>query len=176
VNPMFRRILALILAPLLALQSASAGVNSHQAKVSGGTKGAAPVGSQGFLDTTEEARLIFKYRAGTNGELGKFPQGTFEVPYASIDRFVYGDAKHLRVGQTIALSALAGVGGILLLLSKSHTHYLSIDYRDATDQQQVISFEVGKDAIRPLIESLEVRTGKKVEYEAGPPAPAKPKP
>jgi hypothetical protein len=171
-----RQVLALFLVLFFVLPSALAGVNSHQAKISGSSTGAPPVGSQGFPDTREEDRLIFKYKAGTNGEVGKFSEGAFEVPYASINKFVYGETKHLRVGQTIALSALAGVGGLLLLLSKSHTHYLSIDYRDDTEHEQVIDFEVGKDAIRPLINSLEVRTGKKVEYEPGPVSPAKGKP
>ncbi len=108
--------------------------------------------------------------------MGKFPEGSFSLPYASITRFTYGDVKHLRVGQTIALAALAGVGGLLLLLSKSHTHYLNVDFKDEQNHDQMISFEVGKDAIQPLLDALELRTGKKVEMEVPPGAapPAKP--
>jgi hypothetical protein len=32
----------------------------------------------------------------------------------------------------------------------------------------MIGFEVGKDAIQPLIDSIEMRTGKKVEFEPRP--------
>jgi hypothetical protein len=171
-----RRALALSLLLLLAAQSASAGVDSHQAKVSGGTTGAPPVGSLGFLDTTDIDSLVFKYRSGRYREKVKVPDVNFDMPYAKINRFVYGETKQLRVGQTLALSALAGAGGLLLLLSKSHTHYLTFDYTDDTNHEQVITFEVGKEAIGPLIDSLEVRTGKKVELNTGPVAPAKQKP
>src|SRR5882724_9730189 len=171
-----RRVIALSLLLLLAGQSASAGVDSHQAKVSGGTTGSPPVGSLGFLDTKDIDSLVFRYKTGRYREKKKVPDVIFEVPYAKINRFVYGETKQLRVGQTIALSALAGVGGLLLLLSKSHTHYLTFDYTDDASHEQVITFEVGKEAIGPLIDSLEVRTGKKIELNTGPVAPAKQKP
>jgi hypothetical protein len=150
-----RRVLALFLLLSLAVQSASAGVNSHQAKVSGASTSVPPVSFQGFLDTTGKDALNFKYKSGRNGEVGNFPEGTFEVPYSKISRFVYGETKHLRVGQTIALSALAGAGGLLLLLSKSHSHYLTIDYMDGANSEQTITFEVGKNAIGPLIDSID---------------------
>ena len=171
-----RRVLALSLLLLLAAQSAFAGVDSHQAKVSGGTTGSPLVGSLGFLDTRDIVSLVFTYKSGRFREKRKVPDVVFEVPYAKINRFVYGETKHLRIGQTIALSALAGAGGLLLLLSKSHTHYLTFDYTDDTNHEQVITFEVGKEAIGPLIDSLEVRTGKKIELNTGPVAPAKQKP
>jgi hypothetical protein len=161
-----RRVLVLLLVLLLGLQSVLAGVNSHQAKFSGGTTSTPPIDAVGFLDAKDEAQLNFAYKAGKNGEVGEYSGGNFSVPYANTTRVIYGQTKHLRIGQTIALTALAGVGGLLLLLSKSHTHYLTIEYKDAKEQQQVVNFEVGKDAIRPLISSLEVRTGKKVEYES----------
>ena len=161
-----RRALGWLLVLILVVQHASGSVNSHRAKVSGGSTAVPPAASEGIFDTTEEAHLIFKYKVRTKGE-SPFPDAIFEVPYAKINKLVYGQTKNLRVGQTIALSAVAGVGGLLLLLSKSHTHYVSIDYTDDSDHEQTITFEVGKDAIRPFINSLEVRTGKKFEYEAG---------
>lgn len=171
-----RRALGLLLVLALITQNASAGVNSHRAKVSGGSTQAPAVGSEGVFDNSEQAHLIFKYKIRTKGETGSYPNGVFEVPYAKINKLIYGQTKNLRVGQTIALSAVAGVGGLLLLLSKSHTHYVSVDYTDDSNREQTITFEVGKDAIRPLINSLEVRTGKKFEYESGPLASAATKP
>lgn len=171
-----RRALAFFLVLFLALQSASAGVNSYEVRVSGGSAGVLPVSAQGLLDTKDQAELNFKYRAGRSWEIGKYPKGSLDVPYVKISRFVYGETKNLRVGETIALSAVAGVAGLLLLLSKSHTHYLTIYYTDDAGHDQLMCFEVGKDAIRPLIESLELRTGKKLELETGPVAPAAHKP
>lgn len=170
------RVLGFLLVLILAVQNASAGVNSHRAKVSGGSTGVPAVASEGIFDTTEEANLIFKYKVRKKGETGAYPDATFELPYAKINKLIYGQTKNLRVGQTIALSAVAGVGGLLLLLAKSHTHYVSIDYSDDSNHEQTITFEVGKDEIRPFINSLEVRTGKKFEYESGPLASAPRKP
>ncbi len=135
-----------------------------------------PVSAQGLLDTRDVGHLDFKFRAGRSWEAGKYPKGAFDVPYAKISRLVYGETKNLRVGETVALSAVAGVAGLLLLLSKSHTHYLTIYYTDDVGHDQLMCFEVGKDAIQSLIESLELRTGKKLELEAGPVASADHKP
>ena len=168
VAPMIRRALALALILFVGIQAASAGVGSHQAKIAGGTLQSPPDGAVGFLDAKDQEHLEFKYKAGKNGQAGKFPEGSFAIPYAKMTRVTYGDTKHLRVGQTIALAALAGAGGLLLLLSKSHTHYLTIDYKDATGRDQMIGFEVGTDAIQPLIDAIETRTGLVVEYEAAP--------
>ena len=162
-----RRVLAVLLLFILSFQSAFAGVNSLMTKVAGGTTKSPPVGATGFIYADPD-RLNFQYDAGKNKEVGKYANGTFGVPYANVGRVTYGDVKHLRVGQTIALTALAGVGGLLLLLSKSHTHYLTVDYKDDKGQDQMVAFEVGKTAIQPIIDSIELRTGKKVEFEAAP--------
>ena len=80
----------------------------------------------------------------------------------------YGQHASLRIGQTIALAAVAGVGGLLLLLSKSKSHYLTFEYNDIQGNKQAAVFEVGKDTIRPLVSALETRTGMTVAYEADP--------
>jgi hypothetical protein len=156
----------------IALNGSPAALNGYEARVSGSSAGVVPVGADGRIDTRDEGRLTFKYSAGRSFEVGKYPRGSLDVPYAKVSKFVYGETMNLRVGQTIALSAVAGVGGLLLLLSKSHTHYLSIYYTDDAGHEQVMGFEVDKNAIRPLIESMEVRTGKKLELEADPVAHA----
>lgn len=156
---------------VLGMQCAFAGVGSQQAKVAGSTVPMLPLDGQGVLDAKDLQQLSFRFKAGKNAG-GKFSDGTFTVPYAGVTRMTYGDQKHLRVGQTIALTALAGVGGLLLLLSKSHTHFLTIDYKDEKSQDQMVSFEVGKDAMQPLIDALELRTGKKVTLETAPAATA----
>ena len=170
------RALTLILVFSITLQGATATLNGYEARVSGSSAGAVPVGADGRIDTRDEGHLTFKYSSGRSWEVGKYPKGSLDMPYPKISKFVYGETKNLRVGQTIALSAVAGVGGLLLLLSKSRTHYLSIYYTDDAGHEQVMGFEVDKNSIRPLIESMEVRTGKKLELEAGPVAHADHKP
>jgi hypothetical protein len=61
-----------------------------------------------------------------------------------------------------------GVGGLLLLLSKSKSHYVTIEYTDAQGNAQSVVFEIGKDAIRPLLSSLETRSGKTVVNQPDP--------
>ena len=161
-----RKILVLLLLTLFSAKGALAGVNSQLLKVDGDSTNTPPVDAVGFATLEDTDHLTFSYKAGKDAELGRFPADDFDLPYREITRLVYGQTKHLRVGQTIALTALAGAGGLLLLLSKAHTHYLTLEYTDKDAKAQVISFEVGKDVIRPLLSQLEVRTGKKVETEA----------
>lgn len=166
-----RRALALFLLFSLGLQNGFAGVGSQQAKLSGSTTATPPVGAVGVLDAKDQQQLHFAYKGGKGPDATRFGDGSATVPFATFTRVTYGDVKHLRVGQTIGLAALAGAGGLFLLMSKSHTHYLTIDYKDEKGQDQMLAFEVGKDAIQPLIDAIELRTGKKVGFET--PAEAK---
>ena len=167
-SELFRKFVAAGVICLLVPYEAVVGVASHQAKFSGGTVTTPAIGATGVFDNAAVEQLSFRYKAGKSKVSGPYPEGTVTIPYADVTRLIYGDVKHLRVGETIALAALAGVGGLLLLLSKSHTHYLAINYKDPKGDEQVVNFEVGKDEIRPLMSSLEVRTGKKIELEAMP--------
>jgi hypothetical protein len=164
-----RRVFAVFFIVLFALQPAFAGVESHMTRYSGGTVKMPPVEATGFFDTEPQDHFEFSWVSGKNKEIGRYPEGIVSVPYESVTKLICGETKHLRVGQTIALTALAGVGGLLLLLSKSKTHYVTIEYKDASGEPQVVNFEVGKNAVRPLLSSLELRTGKKFEYEAATP-------
>jgi hypothetical protein len=163
-----RRSLALLLTCVLFANAAFAGVNSNKSKYVGGTAKDIPVPSVGVLDTTNESLLAFKYEQGKAIDKTKFAAGSFSLPYPEITAIGYGQHASLRVGQTIALSALAGVGGLLLLLSKSKSHYVTIEYNDAAGNAQSVVFEIGKDAVRPLLTSLTTRTGKTVVDQPDP--------
>lgn len=58
-----------------------------------------------------------------------------------------------------------GIGALPILFSKKRRHYLTIEYQDEQGHAQAAIFEVGKDAIRTVLKTLEVRSGKQVEYE-----------
>jgi hypothetical protein len=163
-----RRVPALILICVLTVQSAFAGLNRNKAKYVGGTTTALPAQSVGVLTVTDEDHLTFNYQPGKAPDKTSFPSGSFSLPYSEITAIGYGQHASLRIGQTIALAAVAGVGGLLLLLSKSKSHYLTFEYQDIQGNKQAAVFEVGKDTIRPLLSSLETRTGKTVAYEADP--------
>lgn len=163
-----QRLLALFLACVLFVNAAFAGVNRNKSRYVGGTTKGIPVPSVGVLDTTGQTLLAFNYEPGKAIDKSKFAAGTFSLPYPEITAIGYGQHASLRVGETIALSALAGVGGLLLLLSKSKSHYVTIEYKDAEGNAQSIVFEIGKDAIRPLLTSLATRTGETVVDQPDP--------
>jgi hypothetical protein len=53
----------------------------------------------------------------------------------------------------------------IFLLEKKKTHYLTIEYTDAGGKQQAVVLRVSKGDIRPLLVSLEARTGRRIEYQ-----------
>jgi hypothetical protein len=163
-----RRFLALLLSCVLFVNAAFAGLNRNKSRYVGGTVKDIPVPSVGALDTTGQADLTFHYEPGKAIDKSRFAGGSFSLPYPEITAIGYGQHASLRVGQTIALSVVAGVGGLLLLLSKSKSHYVTIEYKDQQGNAQSVVFEIGKDAIRPLLSSLETRTGKTVVDQPDP--------
>jgi hypothetical protein len=52
-----------------------------------------------------------------------------------------------------------------LLLAKSRKHFLTVEYKDNEDKQQALVFRVNKGDVRPLLASLEARTGRRVDYQ-----------
>jgi hypothetical protein len=52
-----------------------------------------------------------------------------------------------------------------ILLAKKRHHYLTVEYNDNNGKAQAAIFEVGKESIRTVLKTLEIRSGKKVQYE-----------
>lgn len=122
-------------------------VDSQQAEYVGGTA-SLPQKTEGTFQTAEkEARFAYK-----GGEL--------TIDYAKVTSLEYGQKAGRRVG--LAIATMSPVA----LFSKKRKHYLTIGYSDAKDVKQGVVFELGKDIVRPVLTSLEARTGKKVEYES----------
>jgi hypothetical protein len=83
---------------------------------------------------------------------------SFQVPYKDITTLEYG----LRVSRRYLEAALISP---MFLIAKKKTHFLSIGYTDAEGHQQAMVLQVGGAEIRPLLVSLEARTGRKIEYQ-----------
>ncbi len=83
---------------------------------------------------------------------------SFQVPYKDITTLEYG----LRVSRRYLEAALISP---MFLIAKKKTHFLSIGYTDAEGHQQAMVLQVASGDIRPLLVSLEARTGRKVEYQ-----------
>jgi hypothetical protein len=161
-----RRSFALLLVAVLCFHSATAEVTSQSAIYSGGTRKIPPEGAIGVIDIADAAQLKFVYKAGRSFESGKFHNGALSLPYAKVNRLVYGHTKALSPGQKVALMTLGGSIGALVMLSREQKHYLTIDFEDETNQAQTLSFELENDDALPFLQSLENRTGKKIQYEA----------
>ena len=80
------------------------------------------------------------------------------IPYARINTLEYGQ----NVSRRFVAAALVSP---VLLLSKSHKHFITIGYTDGEDKQQALVFRVDKSDIRGLLASLEARTGRRIEYQ-----------
>jgi hypothetical protein len=70
-----------------------------------------------------------------------------------------------RVGAAIGYTILAGPAGLLALLSQKRRHYVTVAFTGDDGQPQAAVFEVGKDAVRPMLAIVAARSGKAVVYQ-----------
>jgi hypothetical protein len=113
----------------------------------GGTIDALNVGGRGSLFTVNDQVLRVK--------LGDWEA---EVPYDRINLVEYGQNASRRI-------VMAAVINPLFLLAKSRRHFLTIGFRDADNRQQAMVFRLDKNKVRPVLVSLEARTGLRVQYQ-----------
>lgn len=83
---------------------------------------------------------------------------SFQIPYRDVTTLEYG----MRVSRRYIEAALISPA---LILAKKRSHFLTIGYTDAAGNQQAMVLEVGKGEIRPMLVSLEARTGRRVEFQ-----------
>ncbi len=83
---------------------------------------------------------------------------TVRIPWKDITTLEYGMRVSRRYVEAVLISPV-------FLAAKRRTHYLTIGYVDAEFRQQAMVLEVGKDSIRPLLVSLEAKSGKRIEFQ-----------
>jgi hypothetical protein len=83
---------------------------------------------------------------------------SFLIPYQDVNTLEYGLRVSRRYVEAVLISPL-------FLVAKKKTHFLTIGYTDQEGRQQAMILQVGKEEIRPLLVSLEARTGRRVEYQ-----------
>ena len=143
------KIIAVILLCALVAPSLPADkVDKGEAMYVGGTIAGLPEGTMGRLETESDKVFVFQS-----------PKGKFEIAYENITSLEYGQkaGRRLAVALTITIWAL---------LSKKRKHYLTIGYTDENDKPQGIVIEIPKGTAKSFITIIEVRSGKKVEYES----------
>ena len=80
------------------------------------------------------------------------------IPYKDINTLEYGMRVSRRYVEAVLISPV-------FLVAKRKTHFLTIGFSDADGKQQALVLQVGKDEIRPLLVSLEARTGRRIEFQ-----------
>lgn len=85
-------------------------------------------------------------------------RSSFAVPWKDVTTVEYGMRVSRRYVEAVLISPV-------FLVAKKRSHFLTIGYKDADGAQQAIVLQVGKDEIRPLLVSLETRTGRRIEYQ-----------
>jgi hypothetical protein len=141
-----KRQIALLLACVLSLQfSAFAGVGNDQTIYVGGTE-KIEEGSEGAASIENEKEFVFEYK-----------DGQLVIPYDRVTDLEYGQQAGRRVGLSIAIP--------LALLSKKRKHFLTIGWKDEKNEQHAAVFQLGKSIFKTTIETLEAKTGKKIDYQ-----------
>ena len=147
---MKRLVSAVLLSSFLFEIPASAGIGSKTAMYVGGTA-TIKEGTEGKSSTADPAVFTFQYKDGKQ-------MTTLRIPYDRINSLEYGQKAGRRLGLAIAVTPLA-------LFSKKRKHFLTINYVDASEKQQALVFELGKDIVRTTLASLEARSSRKIEYQ-----------
>ena len=138
----------LLMSSLLVESTALAKVTGKEVMYVGGTIANLPEGTIGEIDTKNEKALIFKSE-----------KVQFEIPYENITSLEYGQKAGRRLGVALTITIWA-------LLSKKRKHFLTIGFTDANDKAQGVVLEVPKGTVKSTIIVVEMRSGKKVEYES----------
>jgi hypothetical protein len=135
-------LLVLTLAPLL-----QAGDTGSRVLYVGGTVAGVPNKTGARIEIAPEDSL--KVSIGNS---------SLVIPYKDVNTLEYG----LRVSRRYVEAALISP---VFLLGKKKTHFLTIGYTDQEGKQQAMVLQVGSGEIRPLLVSLEARTGRRIEYQ-----------
>jgi hypothetical protein len=144
-----RRFLVLLLiwavacpVPLLAA------VRGREVMYVGGTMKAVPEATKGALDTDNDKALVFTS-----------PSGSFQIPYDRITSLEYGQKAGRRLGVALVITVWA-------LFSKKRRHFVTIGFTDENNSPQGVVLEIPKGYTKTVLTILEVRSGRKVEYES----------
>ena len=135
---------------LLLLLVATAGWSANlgaRAEYVGGTSIEIPNGAAGTVEAVDDHYFVFYSK-----------NGSLRVPYEHIRFLEYGQKVDRRYILAMLISPV-------FVLSKSRKHFLTIGYADDGGRDQALIFRVDKDQVRSMLVSLEVRTGRRIQYQ-----------
>jgi len=127
--------------------AAPAGEPGARAQLVGGTPAGFPAKSSLHVVLTDNDALVLR-----------FAKQEVRIPYPKVNTLEYGQTVSRRYAAAVLISPM-------LLLSKSHKHFVTLGYVDAEGRQQALVLRVEKGDIRGVLTGLEARTGRRVEYQ-----------
>ena len=143
-----KKVISVLLLLLFVLElPLFAGLGSHKAMYVGGTISALKENTEGTVSAVDEKAFVFEHK-----------DGKLSIPYGQVTSLEYGQKAGRRLGLALAISPL-------FLFSHKRRHFLTVGYLDDSKKQQAAVLELGKDVIQPTLTALELKTGKKVEYQ-----------
>lgn len=84
------------------------------------------------------------------------------IPYAQIDKCSYEYTKKHRITAGVILAAVSPATGIIVLLTKSRSHWLEIDYHDQ-ELPKVYVVRMDKREYLNILDAVKTHTGKEAE-------------
>jgi hypothetical protein len=142
----FRHIVAAVLMAVCVTMAMTGGARETAVYV-GGTIDGAREKARGRLLATSEKELRFE--AG---------ERSIAIPFAAITSVEYGQ----KVGRKVAVPI---VSGPIARLPGTRNHLITIAFKDPAAREQAGVFELGNDIVRPMLQILEVRTGRQIEMQ-----------
>ena len=107
-----------------------------------------------------DATLIFSDNA-KNVQIRVSDRDLVTIPYENLDKFSYEFTKKHRITQgAIVMVASLGAGAIVML-TKSKSHWLYIDYREQNTSKSIV-LRLDKSDYMKILEAVKAHTGKEV--------------
>ena len=108
-----------------------------------------------------EARLIFSDQ-NKNVTVQVADRDFVTVPYDQLDRFSYEYTKKHRITEGAVVMVASLGAGAIVMLTKSKSHWLYIDYHEQSVPKSVV-LRMDKNDYKKILEAAKTHTGKEVE-------------
>ena len=108
-----------------------------------------------------EARLIFSDQ-NKNVTVQVADRDFVTVPYDQLDRFSYEYTRKHRITEGAVVMVASLGAGAIVMLTKSKSHWLYIDYHEQSVPKSVV-LRMDKNDYKKILEAVKTHTGKEVE-------------
>jgi len=110
-----------------------------------------------------DANLIFRVDARLI-ELRVANRSVAEIPYGSVDKMSYDYTKHHRIKEGAVVMVASLGAGAIVMLTKSKSHYLEVDYHEGTAPSALV-LRLDKKEYKEVLRTARDQTGKDIEFQ-----------